>query len=248
VDNSVVDLTNSPPKKKSRLDDSTSSLAQPTSSYFATTSSRLPAKSRKSDTQTIDIDSPSLQPGTLFTSITSEDIPVFPTTTLQSYQLPTLKRSQASQSGLAFDRYTMATATSNNDPSLPSSQTRTSAQQKRHEEWQRRLAGGGIIPRRRSLALDEAAAAEARRAIGIKNENDEPDEDEDEGDRVESVGLKLKAKFAAKVDIKAKGKGKKQEEVGPSGQTYTPLEKQFIVIKEANPDVLLMMEGKFYRS
>jgi DNA mismatch repair protein MSH3 len=60
----------------------------------------------------------------------------------------------------------------------------------------------------------------------------------------EGVGSKLKAKYAAKGSelAKGKGKGKKKEEIGPSGMTYTPLEKQFMEIKMENPDVLLMME------
>jgi len=41
---------------------------------------------------------------------------------------------------------------------------------------------------------------------------------------------------------KKKGRGKKQEELGPSGLPYTPLEKQFMEIKDANPDVLLLTE------
>lgn len=41
----------------------------------------------------------------------------------------------------------------------------------------------------------------------------------------------------------AKGK-KKQEEVGPSGLVYTPLEKQFMEIKSKNEDVLLLTEGE----
>jgi DNA mismatch repair protein MSH3 len=109
---------------------------------------------------------------------------------------------------------------------------------------------GGLMPRRRSLALDEAAAAEARRAAGIEEGGETPpievegDSDEEKNKKqAEGIGSKLAAKFASK-DTTASKRGKKKEEVGPSGQTYTPLEKQFMEIKAANPDVLLMMEGE----
>lgn len=107
---------------------------------------------------------------------------------------------------------------------------------------------GGFFPRRRSLALDDAAAAEARKAAGIEDDDVTPEADmemdsEDERSRkkAEGVGNKLAAKFTAKGTTR---KGKKTEEVGPSGQTYTPLEKQFMEIKGDNPDVLLLMEGE----
>jgi DNA mismatch repair protein MSH3 len=107
--------------------------------------------------------------------------------------------------------------------------------------------------------LDEATAAEARQAAGLEEGQGAAGDDEPmiidgeggaEGDgdakQAEVIGSKLKAKYAAKVvDNKAgKGKGKKKEEVGPSGQTYTPLEKQFMEIKKDYPDALLMMEGE----
>jgi len=68
-------------------------------------------------------------------------------------------------------------------------------------------------------------------------------DDEKSKKKAEGVGSSLSAKYAAK-DPKGKAKIKKKEEVGPSGQTYTPLEKQFMQIKGENPDVLLLMEGK----
>jgi DNA mismatch repair protein MSH3 len=121
-----------------------------------------------------------------------------------------------------------------------------------------------LIPRRRSLALDEAAALEARRQLGLEEGNEDGDdtppvvvEDRDESDEerqraADKLGDSLAAKYAAKADAKGKGKGKaaitrkkKVEEVGPSGQTYTPLEKQYLEHKAQNPDVLLMMEGEY---
>ena len=147
---------------------------------------------------------------------------------------------------------------------------RTAEQVKREEQWDKRMAGGGVIRRRRSLALDDAAAAELRRITGggdgdgdgdtgpSPGESPDPDTplgatldnpldvDMEAGSErqraAEGVGGKLAAKFTAK-GAPAKGRKKKEPEpVGPSGQTYTPLEKQFMEIKAKHSDVLLMME------
>ena len=138
---------------------------------------------------------------------------------------------------------------------------RTAEQIKRAEAWDKRMNDGGVIRRRRSLALDEAAAAELRRIAGggegdigtdeapdVDTPLDEVDipllieEGSERQKAAQGIGSKLAAKFTAKGGA-AKGKKKKEPEpVGPSGQTYTPLEKQFMEIKAKNPDVLLMME------
>lgn len=75
------------------------------------------------------------------------------------------------------------------------------------------------------------------------------DSDEEKNKKqAQAVGDKLAAKFAVKSTDKnktTKGKGKRKEEaIGPSGLSYTPLEKQYIEIKQAHPDVLLLMEGE----
>jgi DNA mismatch repair protein MSH3 len=73
---------------------------------------------------------------------------------------------------------------------------------------------------------------------------------EDEGVALE--GEESAIEIAEKVvshgaTTKTKGRGKKKEQLGPSGLPYTPLEKQFMEIKEANQDVLLLTEGKLIR-
>nr|XP_019050346.1 DNA mismatch repair protein MSH3 [Kwoniella bestiolae CBS 10118]OCF29276.1 DNA mismatch repair protein MSH3 [Kwoniella bestiolae CBS 10118] len=237
-DDPIIDLTGSPPSKKPktlpspRQPPTKSSLTQPTSSYF----NKPARKSSASSTP---------QPITTSTSTSA---------TLESYRLPKTGIPSLSQSGRAFDVYSVTTGAG------PSTITRSAEQQRRHELWEERLSSnGGIIRRRRSLALDEAAAAELRRGMGIETPNvdsgtntptmEEPDEvdleDESRRRAAEGVGSKLAAKYASKVPDGAKsarGKGKKKEEVGPSGQTYTPLEKQFMEVKERNRDVLLLME------
>jgi DNA mismatch repair protein MSH3 len=143
-------------------------------------------------------------------------------TQLASFRLP-VQTPSSTPSGSAFGSYTLGQA----EPG-PSARPRTDEQEQRRLAWSKRMEGG-LIRRRRSLALDEAAAAEAREDLESGSDSDEP--------KATSLGSKL-AKYAAGETKK----GKKKEEVGPSGQTYTPLEKQFMAIKRDNPDVLLLME------
>nr|XP_031862964.1 uncharacterized protein CI109_001439 [Kwoniella shandongensis]KAA5530036.1 hypothetical protein CI109_001439 [Kwoniella shandongensis] len=249
-DDPVIDLTGSPPPaKRSKLndgrDDTKISHAQTSSSYFS--------KPTSTSTQT-------------FRAVTSDpnSIPrqraASSSTSLESYRLPQVTPSQPAKSGTAFGTYTLVQSSSEAGPST-NRPSPTPEQRARHEAWQAKvLAPGGIIRRRRSLALDEAAAAELRREAGLDTAtpdaedgesttpiSDDPgkEEAEERSRAAESVGKKLAAKYAAKgVDEKGKGKGKgkKKEEIGPSGLTYTPLEKQFMEIKERNEDVLLLME------
>ena len=190
---------------------------------------------------------------------------------LDSYRFARAASPKVSHSGFTFgyyaadasDGFTALQSDTHPEDSLPIvSQVRTMEQEERHQEWQRRInAPGGIVPRRRSLALDEAATAEARRQAREDDADADAEEietahiddvaraEEEEHQKIaERVGNKLKEKYAAKgIEVangKARGQRKKKgEEVGPSGQTYTPLEKQFMEIKAENPDVLLMMEG-----
>lgn len=190
-----------------------------------------------------------------------------PPAILESYRLPKIAPPLPSQSGSAFANYSLTVRYEPGSSQKVARPARTAAQEALHEKWQARVVGG-LLPRRRSLALDEAAAAEARRlaaggdAVGSGDGEEDgivgddmeeigpgkgmEDEEAERAKAASGVGSKLAAKYAAKAaddpKAKVKGKGKKKEEVGPSGQTYTPLEKQFMVIKAENPDVLLMME------
>lgn len=110
----------------------------------------------------------------------------------------------------------------------------------------------GSFRRKRSLALDEAVAAEAREAAGLEDEgtpfdgSDGDDYKSESEKNAEEVGKQLKKYVAKELAGKGKSKGKKKEEIGPSGLAYTPLEKQFMEIKEQNRDVLLLMEGELF--
>jgi DNA mismatch repair protein MSH3 len=166
-----------------------------------------------------------------------------PNATIQSYRLPKVSASQKEDSsGSAFGSYTLPPLS---QPLPPPSQ-RTEEQERRHANWQR--LAGNVIPRRRSLALDEAAAAELRGASGIETpEEEEGDKEDDNESSTSTTAAALRSKFSAKEPAPAatakRGRKKKEEEIGPSGQTYTPLEKQFMEIKAKWPDVLIMMEG-----
>jgi DNA mismatch repair protein MSH3 len=232
-DDEPIDVTGFPPPVKKAK----------TSSYFGS------AKPTSSDTPISNgntIAGPSRKPS----GSGSRAVSAAPTH-LQSYKLPrAVPAGSASHAGSAFDTFSYAAPEDFPRPS----QERTPAQQAKHEAWHRKVVGGNLIPRRRSLALDDAAAAEARKQLGLEEDDgaevavvEDGDNSEEERQKAaEKLGDTLAAKYGAKTDAKGKGKAvsrkKKVEEVGPSGQTYTPLEKQYMEHKARNPDVLLMME------
>lgn len=109
----------------------------------------------------------------------------------------------------------------------------------RHHEWERRLNDPrGLVPRRRSFNLEEAAAKSVR---AQENGQLGPDVIEQEDDPEAEIEEVVEAKSTAIKGNKAKSK-KSKEDVGPSGLAYTPLEKQYMTIKAANPDVLILFE------
>lgn len=235
--NAIIDLTDSPPKKRSKFDDDSNqkdrSMAQTSSSYFKGHPAARPLSVDKTR-------------------------PRKPLAAIQAYKLPHVIPSQLPLSGSAFETCSLVPQASfvpdsESEASTSPAPQRTTEQLNRHEEWKARvLAMSGSFRRRRSLALDEAAAAEVREAAGLEGENTPFDDSGGDDDKRESeknaeeVGKKLKKYVAKEPAEKAKGKGKKKEEIGPSGLAYTPLEKQFMDIKEQNKDVLLLMEGELF--
>lgn len=232
-DDEPIDVTGSPPPSKKAK----------TSTFFAASKA---LDSNANNASPSSISGPSRKPSS---SRAASAAP----THLQSYRLPPASVPTALQHGSAFDTFSYPASEDFPRPS----QERTPAQQAKHEAWHRKVVGGTLVPRRRSLALDEAAVTEGRKLLGIEDEEEadatiiqDGENSEDERQRAaEKVGNTLAAKYGAKADAKGKGKAvsrkKKVEEVGPSGQTYTPLEKQYMEHKAKNPDVLLMMEGEF---
>ncbi|WVQ74512.1 hypothetical protein IAR50_004113 [Cryptococcus sp. DSM 104548] len=235
----IIDLTDSPPTKKARLPSGTAqakkSMSNPSSSYFKKPS--IPPQATSTPSYS------SLPPRSSSLQASSQ------------YRLPRSSGVPPSQSGSAFDTFSLLSHASvvpdsQPDPSVTQIVSRTDEQKRKHEQWQARIVSmGGALRRRRSLALDEAAAVEARKAAGIDlDDDDTPVEAEDEAnaaerDKTTNTNAKL-SKYSAKEPLAGKGKGRKgkAEAVGPSGQTYTPLEKQYLEIKEKYPDVLLLME------
>ena len=102
---------------------------------------------------------------------------------------------------------------------------------RRHQRWQKKLDQGLIAPRRNSLPLDRAAAE-------TPDENDPDFEmlaaDLEPAEAGPSRGT-ARAKSAA--TSRSAGKGKKKEELGPSGMSYTPLEKQVSGSVEQKRDI-----------
>lgn len=235
--NAIIDLTDSPPNKKIKLDDDNNqknrSMTQTSSSYFK--------------------GHPTARPLSVY-----KEPPRKPSTAIRAYKLPHVIPSQLSRSGSAFETCSLVPQASfvpdsQPEPSACPTPQRTTEQLSRHEEWTTRiLAMSGSFRRRRSLALDEAAAAEVREAAGLEDEgtffdgSDGDDYKSESEKNAEEVGKQLKKYVAKELAGKAKSKGKKKEEIGPSGLAYTPLEKQFMEIKEQNRDVLLLMEGELF--
>jgi hypothetical protein len=111
---------------------------------------------------------------------------------------------------------------SGKDASNQASLEKEEERKRRRERWQTRIGQGMVAPRRNSLPLDQA-------------EQEQLEEDDTDfealGDHVEDIDTVTSG--SSRTNTKAKpskviksGKGKKKEEVGPSGMTYTPLEKQ----------------------
>jgi hypothetical protein len=108
------------------------------------------------------------------------------------------------------------------NPPIPTSEDDQAAKERkrRHQRWQKKLDQGLIAPRRNSLPLDRAAAENP-------DEND-PDFEmlAEDLDSAEAGPTRGTARGKSAGTSKSAGKGKKKEELGPSGMSYTPLEKQ----------------------
>lgn len=171
---------------------------------------------------------------------------------LQKYKLADgIASATSPQSGVAFEDYRVSAIDSKDsdkamdidrsaaDETAEEHDEESETRRRRHAAWQKRLqAPSGLVPRRRSLNLDEAEAREARAALAeARGEEYHPDgeaetpiEERDDPAEVEVLQEAVKGgrgkNMKAGVSRAVKGRGKKKEEVGPSGQTYTPLEKQ----------------------
>ena len=245
-------LPGSPPEKKARLEE----LPEPRSTANGTAEAGPRTSSGYFNKPNNSVAGPSRTPSTGGRPPRSSSSRA-PLKILSTYAHSSSSLPPPLTSGSAFGSYTLGNFTEASEP-----RQRTKEQEKQHQAWQKRLADpNGIVPRRRSLKLDDAAAAEARALLGddtptgvetpgeaeiIDGDVEVDMEDEKAAETAGEVGGKLMAKFGAsgKGAKKANGRTKKKEEIGPSGQTYTPLEKQFMEIKAQNPDVLLFMEGR----
>ncbi|KAL7413339.1 muts domain V-domain-containing protein [Mrakia frigida] len=142
-------------------------------------------------------------------------------------------------------------ATQQQQPTPP----QTIARSQRHEAFKAKLLGRNF-GRRKSLDLDMADELGLGGEDGQDeggNHDDNEDEDKDEsGSRQKMKNLKEKLTAKEKGKGKEVGKGgkKKLEAVGPSGMTWTPMEKQVLEAKAAHPGMLLIFEVgykmKFY--
>ncbi|KIM49419.1 hypothetical protein M413DRAFT_6469 [Hebeloma cylindrosporum] len=120
------------------------------------------------------------------------------------------------------------------------SRARTSDEKARHEAFKRKL----LSDNSRFLKKPEITRLDQHEPM------DEGGNGEDSGDESDHF-QKLSEMFSHEGKAKAKAKGKstgatkngqKTVEVGPSGQSYTPLEKQVLQLKQENAGTLLMVE------
>lgn len=174
---------------------------------------------------------------------------------LQKYKLANdVVSANPPPSGVAFDDYHVsATQATNGEVTMDKAGTNgidegsmtndeeNETRRQRHAAWQKRLQGpSGLVPRRRSLNLDEAEAREARAALAEargeeyqpEDENATPVDERDDPAEIELISETVKGSRAKKPGAAkaVKGRGKKKEEVGPSGLSYTPLEKQVCLV------------------
>ncbi|CDZ97130.1 dna mismatch repair protein msh3 [Phaffia rhodozyma] len=108
----------------------------------------------------------------------------------------------------------------------------------RHELFKSRLLGVDF-GRRRSLDLENAQDAAISAADPGSDQNGEAVEEgqpTSSASKMQSLKQKLSARGVAK------GAGKAKEMLGPSGKSYTPLEKQILDLKEKYPGILLIIE------
>ncbi|PCH38453.1 hypothetical protein WOLCODRAFT_65402 [Wolfiporia cocos MD-104 SS10] len=136
------------------------------------------------------------------------------------------------------------------------------ADQKRHDRARRILLGDDDFFRRSERdeadLLASAAAEEDETGPGPSQRTEEAPSrasDEETDERFTQLmekfsGSKSKSKKGKSAPTAAQRKGKKTVEIGPSGQSYTPLELQIRELKRKYPDTILMVEVgykmKFY--
>ncbi|KAF5365702.1 hypothetical protein D9758_003271 [Tetrapyrgos nigripes] len=126
---------------------------------------------------------------------------------------------------------------SNPSPKPQASATETASKIARHEAFKKKLLleNSIFLSKRRTTTPSPSSGFEGE----ATQSDDEPDHELRKLNEMFSIPNKGKQRA---------GKSKKAEEVGPSGQTYTPLEKQIVQLKKENPGTLLMVEvGYKYR-
>ncbi|KAF9050682.1 hypothetical protein BDZ89DRAFT_1005971 [Hymenopellis radicata] len=88
----------------------------------------------------------------------------------------------------------------------------------------------------------KASAATRRKSKPVSEEVEELSGDESDPQFKALTAMFKQKKTVARRDGKALVKPKVQDDIGPSGQSYTPLEKQVLQLKKENGDALLMIK------
>ncbi|KAH8117506.1 muts domain V-domain-containing protein [Phellopilus nigrolimitatus] len=163
-------------------------------------------------------------------------------------------------------KYSFNNASESND--VPETPEEKRAKKARREAFKRRLLGDNNMfskQTKRAPPVEERRPALISDAVDIDDLENIRDREEDESS-LEASDREMSAlpnSVTSKAFLGFKGKGKENpqmtssarkakkvttEEIGPSGETYTPLEKQIKSFKKKYPDAILMIEvGYKYR-
>lgn len=193
---------------------STPIRAQPTiSTYFSVT----PQKSKKRPSTHIDLTLddddeeqdvlPSKRPR-LFENMNAAN------TRPSSVETPSKARSTAVADNWRFSPEKQTEA----GPSKP----RTEVEKERHESFKKKL----LQENSTFLRTISNVGSEPGDAIDVDGLASEDASEDDEDSRFEKLSVMFSHKGKGKANVKAPAKAKKLVDIGPSGQSYTPLEKQ----------------------
>ncbi|KAL1680878.1 muts domain V-domain-containing protein [Schizophyllum commune] len=117
-------------------------------------------------------------------------------------------------------------------------QEETKAQKRSKEEFRKRL-----LQQNNRFLSRKPSASPVPTAEDDRDEDDEEERSKKFDDLEAMFSNKPKAGGKRQTSGASKGKApKKDEPVGPSGEPYTPLEKQVLELKKANPGTVLMVE------
>ncbi|KAF8959081.1 DNA mismatch repair protein MSH3 [Flammula alnicola] len=121
------------------------------------------------------------------------------------------------------------------------SKPRTGLEKERHEAFKRKLLQDNSSFLKKELNIIED---DRDQAIGVDEGEGSAEDSGNESDRFQRLSemFSHRDKGKGKAKTKSTAQTRKVTEVGPSGQSYTPLEKQILQLKKENVGTVLMVE------